>query len=356
MIERMESGRNRETTEDMPLVSLIVPVFNVENYLHKCVESLRKQTFSRIEIILVDDGSTDQSGELCDRYSMHDTRIRVVHKMNEGLGYARNTGIALARGKYVWFVDSDDYLASNAIEILWKTAIETDAEICLGGVYIVTEGEVVSEHKPKYGDRCFEGDEITETVLKDMLGTEPRCETDYLVRMSAWQGLYKLEWINKYRIAFPSEREYISEDIIFHIHALPLCNKLVYVNKPLYYHRSDNVSSLTHTYSSSRFEKYKQLYLEEVRIIQANQFDPECVIRAQRTFLGNVRVCMKQAAFCSSDPISEISEMVNDNIVQRILDTYPIDLNPKPQRALSQLMKLKLCRLIYILIKLYNMK
>lgn len=102
------------------LISLIVPVYNVEKYLDKCLETITNQTYSNMEIILIDDGSTDLSGKKCDEWEKKDSRVRVIHKKNGGLSSARNAGIDVAKGKYISFIDSDDYIELNMIEILRK--------------------------------------------------------------------------------------------------------------------------------------------------------------------------------------------------------------------------------------------
>lgn len=128
------------------LVSIIVPVYNVSAYLRKCVESLVKQTYERIEIILVDDGSTDNSGFLCDEWKKTDSRIVVIHKENGGLSDARNAGIQLAKGAYVTFVDGDDRLASNACEVLLDAAKRYHSTIVVAGLMLESEtGNVINE-------------------------------------------------------------------------------------------------------------------------------------------------------------------------------------------------------------------
>ena len=110
----------------MPKISIIIPVYKAENYLHRCVDSILAQTFTDFEILLVDDGSPDKSGMICDEYATIDNRVRVVHKENGGVSSARNVGLDLAIGEYIWFVDSDDWIESNALEILLKGGSNTD--------------------------------------------------------------------------------------------------------------------------------------------------------------------------------------------------------------------------------------
>ena len=126
---------------DNPLVSIIVPVYNVEEYLEECVNSIISQTYTNIEIILVDDGSTDNSGELCDKYSLRDNRIEVIHKVNGGISDARNVGAKSAKGKYIYFIDSDDYIVSEAIDELVSVALRDNSDIVFFDAKCFEEGE-----------------------------------------------------------------------------------------------------------------------------------------------------------------------------------------------------------------------
>lgn len=123
------------------LISVIVPIYNTEKYLVECVESLRKQTYSNIEIILVDDGSTDASIEICDEFAEKDSRVRVFHKKNEGVAVARNFGIQQSNGQYVVIVDSDDIAVDRMIEVLYTQIKENDADIAVGNYYIYDESD-----------------------------------------------------------------------------------------------------------------------------------------------------------------------------------------------------------------------
>lgn len=119
----------RLAMKDEPLISIIVPVYNVEKYLYKCVDSIISQTYKNIEIILVDDGSPDRCGDICDRYAETDSRVKVIHKKNGGLSDARNVGIDIAKGEFISFIDSDDFVSKYFIEILHRCLVENDADI-----------------------------------------------------------------------------------------------------------------------------------------------------------------------------------------------------------------------------------
>ena len=113
------------------MISIIVPVYNVDKYIERCIQSIINQTYKNLEIILIDDGSTDKSGAICDKYSKIDNRINVIHKKNGGLSEARNVGLDIARGDYIGFVDSDDYIHPQMYELLYKNLIGTSADISI---------------------------------------------------------------------------------------------------------------------------------------------------------------------------------------------------------------------------------
>ena len=131
-------------TDDEFLISIIVPIYNVELYLRRCVYSLITQTYKKIEIILVDDGSPDRCGEICDEYAKADSRVRVIHKTNGGLSSARNAALDIATGDYIMFVDSDDWIESNCCEELVKKIMEYNADIVAFGLnYVYDSGKIV---------------------------------------------------------------------------------------------------------------------------------------------------------------------------------------------------------------------
>lgn len=343
-----------------PKVSVIIPIYNVEEYLHRCIDSVRTQSLEDIEIILVDDESPDDCPRICDEYSSVDDRIIVIHKKNEGLGFARNSGIESASGEYVYFVDSDDYLNKDALEELYKKAKEDDLDMCFGNICAVNEKGEIVKRVNKFSDKIFRQPEIINEVLTAMLGADPKGKNDVELGMSAWQGLYKLSWLKLNNLRFPSERVYISEDIIFHIDALPQANKMAYIANYVYYHSTYNKTSLTKSYNPERFDKDGVLYLEEMSRVSKFSDNGEMKKRIQRTYLGNVRVCLKQIVGKARNENDkqfayvEIEKIVNDSIFQQVLKEYPYWKNPIKQAIMSFLLKHRLVFLVYIATKLQN--
>ena len=151
----------------MAVISVIVPVYKVEKFLDRCINSIIQQTFTNLEIILVDDGSPDRSGEICDEWKMKDKRIRVIHKENGGLSDARNKGLDVATGDYVAFIDSDDFVAENYLEKIYRP----DEEMVIGGVAKVDINGKVIERICPYLDGNVYIEDMAKTFYKEQLAT-----------------------------------------------------------------------------------------------------------------------------------------------------------------------------------------
>lgn len=210
-----------------PLITVIVPVYNVEGYLKKCIESIIRQTYRNLEIILVDDGSLDGSGRICDDYAGRDSRIVVIHKENGGLSDARNTALDVARGTYITYIDSDDYVADDYIEYLYKMLEEYRADIsaCLvKSIYNYDE-------KADYCDEKVEilnHSEAIKAVLFQKKFTPSACGK-----------LYKRELFNTIR--YPKGMYYEDMAVIYKL--IELCDRIVVGRKQKYYYyqRQDSI-------------------------------------------------------------------------------------------------------------------
>lgn len=169
------------------VVSVILPIYNVEKYLNRCVKSIVNQSYKNLEIILVDDGSPDNCPTLCEDWAKRDSRIKVVHKENAGLGYARNTGIENATGDYICFFDSDDYIALDAIEKAYSLAAKEKSDIVVFGFCNVkSNGETGKTVIPKTEKVTYSGNEVRNTFLADLIGPDIKNGTQTNLWMSAW--------------------------------------------------------------------------------------------------------------------------------------------------------------------------
>lgn len=218
------------------LVSIIVPIYNVEKYLDRCINSLVNQTYKNIEIILVDDGSPDKSGEICDMWSAKDSRIKVIHKNNGGVADARNVGIEEANGKYISFVDSDDYVHVKFIEILYKLCVENDSDIAMCGNYITSKDE---DWKNEITDYT-----IRKINCRDALENR---EIPYCV---PWNKLYKSEILKK--IKYPKGK--IHEDVAVIYEILYFSKSMTITDAKLYYYYENNNSIMRQEYNRNRLD------------------------------------------------------------------------------------------------------
>lgn len=224
---------------EMCLVSIVVPVYNVEKYLKRCLDSLLVQTYNNIEIIIIDDGSTDSSREICDEYKQKDPRINVVHKENGGLADARNVGIDCSKGDYIFFVDSDDWVSKNCIEVLINEMINNSVEI------------VVGRHNER---KIFKDYEKTEIKSVKFLDKEKALEAYLYQRISssAWAKLYKRDLFKDIR--YPKGKLY--EDVVVTFLLLEKTNRIAIVDAPIYSYFVRSGSIINSSFSIKKMDYY----------------------------------------------------------------------------------------------------
>lgn len=211
-----------------PLISIIVPIYKVEAYLRRCIDSILSQTYKNLEIILVDDGSPDSCGTICDEYAEKDQRVIVIHKKNAGVGFARNSGIEVFTGHYVMFVDSDDYLSLECVEVLYRRLVADKSDIAVGNYVKIFDNGEIKEGYTKYPK------DFVVSTNQILASYQP-----HLIYVTPWGKLYKRDIIKK--ISYPQlrcgEDTWVFEDIISQ------CGLISFINKPLYYYyqRSDSI-------------------------------------------------------------------------------------------------------------------
>ena len=207
----------------MAEISIIVPVYQVEKYIRQCIDSILAQTFTDFELILVDDGSMDNSGKICDEYAEKDKRIRVIHKENDGLSDARNKGLDNASGNYFMFVDGDDYIAPNMAECLYKKISEAKADIAACNYRYIFED----------GKKDFSTENKAEVINANEIFYNRKNERNYGFWTVAWNKLYKREKFKSLRFRFGKyhEDEFWANDIY------QMDIKAVTVSESLYYYR-----------------------------------------------------------------------------------------------------------------------
>jgi glycosyltransferase involved in cell wall biosynthesis len=236
-----------------PEISVIVPVYNVEKYLNKCVDSILRQTFRNIEIILVDDGSTDNSGRLCDEYLKIDERIRVFHKKNGGVSSARNYGLERATAPYFGFVDSDDYIAEDMYEVLYNNLKRENADMSMCYWYNVYSGG-----RTPHADIAENHYLVVDRQEAIRLAMEGR-----LASVHVWNKLYRRELFDT--VKYPEGK--INEDAFVIVDLLDLCDKIVLTTERKYCHVHRENSVMTGKFTESVCDDL-EAYQHNYKIIQ----------------------------------------------------------------------------------------
>ncbi len=215
-----------------PDVSIIVPVYNVENYLRQCMDSIIIQTHTNIEIICINDGSTDQCGTVLDQYAYQDRRVTIITQPNRGLSAARNAGLKRANGKYILFVDSDDWLHPQTVAELYRQIVRFKADICVYGFHYSCENksDLPLNYYGLSPDSSFTYEQISEKIFG---------------RVSVWSKMYRRRFICRHNLTFPEGL--IFEDVIFHVRSFVYASKICQLNRSLYYYRTDNQTSITNS-------------------------------------------------------------------------------------------------------------
>ena len=221
-------------------VSIVIPIYNMENKLEKCIDSVLKSTLKEIEIILVNDGSLDKSGEICENYKMKDKRIRTIHKKNGGISSARNAGMKIAKGKYIGFVDPDDTILPEMFEKLFTEAEQTRADCVNCNFTIISKNSTRQAISPLTG--CYLGKEIKDEILLPMIGKRYK-NVDFIC--CVWNKLYLLDTIRNNHISFREEIRH-TEDILFNAEVFSVINKIVFISDELYeYYKNEGTLSST---------------------------------------------------------------------------------------------------------------
>ena len=319
-----------------PLVSVIVPVWNVEPYLRQCLDSLVTQTLQDIEIVCVDDGSTDGSGVILDEYAAKDARVRVVHQPNGGAGKARNAGLDLARGDYLFFCDPDDWAETDMLERMHAAAAENGADVVLAGRYVETGEEGAIEPKrlvpPEKAKDVFRGVDLGDDLFK-------------VVKPYPWEKLFRRQHVVEQGIRY---QEIVSNnDWYFTYSAVTSATRIVSVDKAFYHYRINREGSLQNTKQKSPLcwlmaidavaERLRQTGLLETFstalldvLVRSGSLETYKVPSAADRLEFYAEVRKRVLAFCESFPNS-VEKLGED--VRRRLEILRREESPEPLAA-----------------------
>lgn len=297
----------------VPLISVIVPVYKVEQYLQQCVDSICAQTYRNLEIILVDDGSPDRCGQLCDELAMTDSRIRVIHKRNGGLSSARNAGLEVMQGEYVGFVDSDDWIDPEMYERLYQDIQEHEAQIACCGIARCKGDTVQSYFNPKLDEKfCLNVEDAMCELIQNYRITNSVC--DKLYHVSIFDGLRMKEGI-------------LYEDAQIQPLCIHCAQKVVYDARPMYCYRLSEGSILRGTFSLRHLDN---LNVSRERIGFFTEYYPELVADAEAM---HICLCINQIYQSAGNPVwdSQRKELIRlvrkpvaNNVAQKIPKAYRV--------------------------------
>lgn len=235
----------------MPKVSIIVPVYKVEPYLKRCVDSLTNQTLKDIEIILVDDGSPDNCPKMCDEFAQLDSRIKVVHKQNGGLSSARNAGIEVATGDYLGYIDSDDYAELDMFERLYNCAIQNDVDFVMADYFRVSDGQK-REKLLDIREGLYTKQDIVNEIFPMLIMRET---VDYGPLLSVCHCLYKSDFVKSNNLYFDEEIKW-SEDCIYSAMLGYLASSFYYLKGECVYNYIQNTGTISTSYKPLSWQVY----------------------------------------------------------------------------------------------------
>jgi glycosyltransferase EpsH len=300
-------------------ISLVIPVYNTEDFLRQCVDSVLTQSMSELEVVLVDDGSTDASGQICDEYAMRDQRIVVIHKPNGGLSEARNVGTERASGEYIMYVDADDWLALQTCERTYALAVEHDADLVLWE-HVKEFAESARLAQPLYTSSRLLDDADRDALHLRLAG--PLAEelarperTDAVA--SAWCKLYRRAVLSNHNLVFIDTQEVGSEDILFNFGAFKYFRRIAYLREHLYHYRKDNPASLSMSHRGTLYERWVNMFTRMEELIREQE------LGVAFTLALNNRVCVSMMNICltEANPKNPRSHRERIAYLQSILET-----------------------------------
>lgn len=259
-----------------PLISVIIPVYNVEKYLNKCITSVVEQTYKNLEIIIVDDGSTDQSPEICDEWKKRDSRIQVVHSSNGGAGKARNTALDMATGDYVTFVDSDDYIAPQMYQVLLEQFYDGIGIVECNYSMVYDDSEKFKEERKIYKIHTYSAMQAMHENIND-----------HIFRQLIWNKMYRKDVIKG--IYFPTGNKI--DDEFWTYQAIGNASKLIYIDQKLYAYRQQEQSVMHLLDAKKRLEalkakeerhKYICEFMPQLKVESLNNLWFTCIYQGQR--------------------------------------------------------------------------
>lgn len=329
-----------------PIITIIVPVFNAKKYLSRCLDSIIAQTFADWECILVDDGSSDGSGYICDEYASLDSRFRVIHKANEGVSCARNAGLKIANGDFIGFVDSDDYISPVMYESLYKGVSKHNVDVVFCNYYIVGSDKHIKANSFVDCDVIIEGEKKINYINC--------CQTNKLLWF-VWKGLYRKSILLNANITFVEED--VIEDSLFNLEYLLNCSNFIYLSSALYYYFLSEDSITRINYKESYLNTLENTYNYKTKIFKKYNFIGY-KIDSHRYTLSHTLPLLISNQLSSSESLwqiyNEFCKIINSNMIKEACSSEVKVIYTGNIRYLIYLLKHKHAFILAIISKLYK--
>lgn len=340
----------------MPYFSLILPVYNVEKYVKRCVNSLLRQEYTDYEIILVDDGSTDSSGSICDKLADKNNNIFAYHKENGGLSDARNYGMDRAKGNYILFIDSDDWVDEKLLISLHNHLNKSNVDILKFGFQKMQEGNYKNTFFSYFNIGVYDRRQIEETILPYTIGPKRLFCYEQNACKSVWSHVYSLNFLRENNIRFVSEREILNEDYLFNLHTLLYAKSLEVTHYILYYY-DYREGSLSKRYITNEFERKLKLHREYKLLLERNGLFERYETPYYSECVDGFYACISNESCCwnetSKYAVQNIKKILNCKECEiSLLKCKRSNMNLKG-KVIYWLMRLKFAYLMYILYKIY---
>lgn len=339
-------------------ISVIIPVYNVEKYIDKCIQSVINQSMTDTEIILVDDGSTDKSLVKCKEWSQKDDRVRAIHQTNQGVSVARNRGIKESSGEWIAFIDSDDWIEPNYLEVLYKAAVRKNIDISICGFYFDYPDEIVVRGHYEKDMEFNRREEISQIQIQIFAKNMSKIRNNSGDRIGApWCKLFRSDFIKDNKLEFiPNLKR--SQDVVFNLFALEHAIKVIYTNQPLYHYRI-NPDSVCVKFSKTILTNVNA-YLNEMDAFITKYHENDIVFRDafSTKVCTSVYKCMFQYFFNENYSGSyrkmkrELNEYLSQNIFKNALKNVKYQNLDASEKVFVFCLKYRMIAILLFLVKM----
>lgn len=338
------------------LVSIIIPVYNVEKYLKACIESAINQDYENLEVILINDGSTDNSKKICEEYASKNTRIKFINQENLGVSVARNKGIDASSGKWIMFVDGDDYMEKSMVSVLVNQIRECNADI-------VITPPILEYDSRKINGVIFEKDEIFEGENKDKLLLNIICRqygnnnSSDIGAGGPWGKIYKKDFIKNNELEFKIGLKRM-QDVIFNLNAMNAASKIYYKEKYLYHYRI-NGSSVCLKYNPEIFNTFFDVFNEFEKFIVENKkedsYKQALYYKKILMFIEGCRISVmhKDNKMTIFNKVKELKSIYNNEHMKEAFENVNLNILNFKMKLFVMMAKLNLFIIIYIMIYIF---